>query len=59
VGERNVRNAAAELERQNYDEGYGVIHGDFWTGKYALLDLNSTKRARLVANLLENITILL
>jgi hypothetical protein len=39
--------AAAELERQNYDEGYGVIHGDFWTGKYALLDLNSMNRARL------------
>lgn len=33
--------AAAELEQQSHDNGYGVIHGDFWTGKYALLDLDS------------------
>ncbi|KAJ5885502.1 hypothetical protein N7495_010012 [Penicillium taxi] len=24
--------AAAELKKQPHDEGYGVIHGDFWTG---------------------------
>ena len=28
--------AVAELERQSHDDGYGIIHGDFWTGKYAL-----------------------
>lgn len=29
--------AAAELEQQSHDDGYGVIHGDFWTGKYGSL----------------------
>ncbi|KAJ5782225.1 hypothetical protein N7457_003999, partial [Penicillium paradoxum] len=24
--------AAAELKRQDYDDSYGIIHGDFWTG---------------------------
>lgn len=28
--------AAAELERRVHDDEYGVIHGDFWTGKYVL-----------------------
>lgn len=40
--------AAAELEQQSHDDRYGVIHGDFWTGKYALLDLDSMNRARLL-----------
>ncbi|KAJ5139231.1 uncharacterized protein N7515_004079 [Penicillium bovifimosum] len=26
--------AAAELTREDHDDGYGIIHGDFWTGKY-------------------------
>lgn len=40
--------AAAELERQDHDNGYGIIHGDFWTGKYALLDLDSMNWPRLL-----------
>lgn len=27
--------AATELTKQNHDDEYGIIHGDFWTGKYA------------------------
>lgn len=26
--------AAAELKREHCDDVYGIIHGDFWTGKY-------------------------
>lgn len=26
--------AAAELTQKEYDDEYGIIHGDFWTGKY-------------------------
>lgn len=26
--------AATELTKQNHDNEYGIIHGDFWTGKY-------------------------
>lgn len=26
--------AATELKKTDYDDSYGLIHGDFWTGKY-------------------------
>lgn len=25
--------AAAELKKEDHDDKYGLIHGDFWTGK--------------------------
>jgi hypothetical protein len=33
--------AAAELKREDHDDGYGIIHGDFWTGKYVWSGLSS------------------
>ncbi|KAJ5162553.1 Aminoglycoside phosphotransferase [Penicillium coprophilum] len=37
--------AAAELERQTYDDGYGIIHGDFWTGNVLLPNVPPTHQS--------------
>lgn len=33
--------AAAEMKREDSDHKYGVIHGDFWTGKYVFYPFSS------------------
>lgn len=41
---RQVRDlAAAELEKQELGEEYGIIHGDFWTGKYVYTEPSCTQ----------------
>lgn len=42
--------AAAELTKQDHDDEYGIIHGDFWTGKYVyhLICVWSLELARLL-----------
>ncbi|OQD72107.1 hypothetical protein PENPOL_c001G00212 [Penicillium polonicum] len=37
--------AAAELEQQSHDDGYGVIHGDFWTGNILLPNVPLTDQS--------------
>ncbi|KGO70485.1 Aminoglycoside phosphotransferase [Penicillium italicum] len=37
--------AAAELERQSHDDGYGVIHGDFWTGNILIPNVPLTHQS--------------
>lgn len=34
IFERVHKFAATELTQKDCDDEYGIIHGDFWTGKY-------------------------
>ncbi|KAI2701938.1 hypothetical protein CBS147332_7714 [Penicillium roqueforti] len=38
--------AAAELERQSHADGYGIIHGDFWTGNVLLPNEPLTRQTK-------------